>query len=524
MKKRSRFKIILLVIFLFFTINICAQLTADTLLNFVAEKKKAWITDEKKIALQVFYNAVNYKPVWLQFGNTGNRSDFFYELKSSADKGLRENDYQYTSIESIRNGTAKFISLADSLNAEIQITDAALHYYNNIAYGNLTPALAYKGIVEMPLCNDVPALLAGYINNKDLPSLSTYLTPSLLEITLLGNKIKWFAKLISEKNFAEVIIISDKSTSANNNLLKKLYQLNFIADTTIALPDSVIIKNIRAAQKQFGLAADGKLAKSTLSAFNISIYERLQALNFSINYYKWLSCFSQNKSVIVINIPAAYLKVYNQQKVRLQMKVIVGKKSTPTPTLLSSVSEVVLYPFWHVPYNIATKEILPKLKRSAAIIDAGNYQVLNRAGNITNPYSVNWKALSTKYFPYTIRQSTGCDNALGLLKINFNSPVGVYLHDTPNKNLFSLNKRFLSHGCMRMENPTALGHLVFKNNSIAIDTLTQKGCLLTQAPIFVKAIDFMPVLVWYNPAGIDAAGNLLFFEDVYGKFKWNKKD
>ena len=77
---------------------------------------------------------------------------------------------------------------------------------------------------------------------------------------------------------------------------------------------------------------------------------------------------------------------------------------------------------------------------------------------------------------------------------------------------------------MRMENPTALGHLVLKNNRIAIDTLTQKGCLLNQAPIFVRATDAMPVLVWYNPAGVDAAGNVLFFEDVYGKFNWRKKD
>ena len=206
------------------------------------------------------------------------------------------------------------------------------------------------------------------------------------------------------------------------------------------------------------------------------------------------------------------------------MRVIVGKKSTPTPTLLSTVNEVVLYPYWHVPYSIATKEILPKLKRSARIIDDGNYQVLNAAGKIVDPYSVSWKLLSTKYFPYTIRQSTGCDNALGLLKLNFNSPAGVYLHDTPNKNFFSFNKRFMSHGCMRMENPTALGHLVLKNNTIAIDTLTQKGCLLNQSPIFVRATDAMPVLVWYNPAGIDTTGNVLYFEDVYGKFNWGRKE
>ena len=189
------------------------------------------------------------------------------------------------------------------------------------------------------------------------------------------------------------------------------------------------------------------------------------------------------------------------------MRMIMGKRSTPTPTLLSKVDQVILYPYWHVPYSIATKELLPAIKRNPGYIDAGNYQVLNKAGKIMDPYSINWHAYSRSYFPFIIRQSTGCDNALGLLKLNFYSPFGVYLHDTPNKSMFMLNKRYFSHGCMRMEKPMDLGHLVLKNNQIAIDTLEQKGCLRNQAPIIVPADVPMPVLVWYNPAGsIQPAG------------------
>jgi len=229
--------------------------------------------------------------------------------------------------------------------------------------------------------------------------------------------------------------------------------------------------------------------------------------------------------VIVVNIPGAYLKVYRNKDVILEMRIIVGTRSTPTPTLASKVDEVILYPYWHVPYKIATKELLPAIKRNTGYINAGNYQVLNMAGKIVDPYSVNWHALSTSYFPYIIRQSTGCDNSLGLLKLNFYSPFTVYLHDTPNKNLFMLNRRYFSHGCMRMEKPADLGHLVLKNNTIAIDTLEQKGCLLNKAPITVHVDEHMPVIVWYNPAGIDSAGRVLFYEDVYGKFDWmrNKK-
>jgi murein L,D-transpeptidase YcbB/YkuD len=200
------------------------------------------------------------------------------------------------------------------------------------------------------------------------------------------------------------------------------------------------------------------------------------------------------------------------------MKIVAGKKSTPTPTLCSRVDEVVLYPYWHVPHSIASKELLPIIKRNPGFINEGNYQVLNSAGNIVNPYSVNWHALSSSYFPYLLRQSTGCDNALGLLKLNFYSPFGVYLHDTPIKYAFMLNNRFLSHGCMRMEKPMELGRLLLKANHIAIDTLEQKGCLRNQAPVSVPVVDHLPVIVWYNPAGMDQAGRLVFYQDIYDKF------
>jgi L,D-transpeptidase YcbB len=361
-------------------------------------------------------------------------------------------------------------------------------------------------------------LLAEYIERKKLLRLQKDISPALKEVTAIENKIKWIESLIAKVDFKEVVVTSNKVNAANEALIVKLFQLGIANEVNIFLKDTSLIGKVKEVQKQFVLMSDGTLRKTVLEELNVPLSKRLAQLKLAVNYYRWMSCFSQHRSTIVVNIPAAYLKVYKDDNVELEMRMIVGKKSTPTPTLLSTVNEVILYPYWHVPYSIATKELLPHIKQSASFIDKGNYQVLNSTGKIMDPYSINWQALSTEYFPYTIRQSTGCDNALGLLKLNFYSPDGVYLHDTPNKNLFTLNKRYFSHGCMRMEKPMELGHLVVKNNMIAIDTLNQKGCLQNQAPIKVHADVHMPVLVWYNPVGIDEAGRVLFFEDVYGKF------
>ena len=501
-----------------------AQITPARLQQFISDDKDISNAEIKYSSeVKEFYARLNYQTAWIQKENKGSCDIFLDVLKLSAGLGLREKDYQFNYIESFRSSPVRFQNTDDSLEADIRITDAAIHFYNDIAYGNTKPALGYNGLNYTPGCRNIPALLADYVSKNLLRLLITHLSPALPEITTMENKIRRFHIVMADSNFREVIITSNKVSGTNKPLISKLYQLGIMDAVNIKMTDSILKQKVKETQLQFNLLNDGVLRATIMQQLNVPLSVRLQQLNLSVNYYRWLYCITQNQSVIVVNIPAAYLKVYRNSEVILAMRMIVGKKSTPTSTLASTVNEVILYPYWHVPYSIATKELLPAIKRNPAFIDAGNYQILNKAGKIVNPYSVNWHALSTKYFPYIIRQSTGCDNALGLLKLNFYNPFGVYLHDTPKKSLFMLNKRYFSHGCMRMEKPIELGHLVLKNNPIAIDTLEQKGCLRNQSPISVHADEHMPVIVWYNPAGIDSTGRVLFYEDVYEKFYWMRR-
>jgi L,D-transpeptidase YcbB len=496
------------------------QITAEKLTQYISEKKLPSTIDTRRTAeIKSFYEFLHYKTAWIQETNLNNRNTLFNALKQASTLGLREKDYQYNFIETLKKGNTYLQTTNDSIEAEILLTDAAIHFYKEITMGNTKPSLGFNGIDEVLECYDIPTMLAEYVLKKKLDLLQKNLDPPLKEIAALESKIRWIADVMAVDNFKEVAIVSNKVVEANEPLVSKLYQLGITKEAAKSIKDTSLVSRVKEAQKQFVLLSDGVLRKTVLEELNVPLAKRLAQLKLAINYYRWLSCFSQHRSTIVVNIPAAYLKVYRDDNIVLEMRMIVGKKTTPTPTLLSTVNEIILYPYWHVPYSIATKELLPHIKQSASFIDKGNYQVLNGAGKIMNPYAINWRAFNTSYFPYTIRQSTGCDNALGLLKLNFYSPDGVYLHDTPNKNLFSLNKRYFSHGCMRMEKPMELGHLVVKNNAIAIDTLSQKGCLRNQAPITVHADVHMPVLVWYNPVGIDNVGRVLFFEDVYGKFE-----
>ena len=466
-----------------------------------------------------FYTLLNYKTAWIQTNNANDLTVLVNTLNRSAEMGLRKKDYGSDFIQSIYNKKIQLQSIRDSLDAEFKITVAALQFYNDIAFGNTKPPIGYNGLKYAPACRDIPVLLAESISKNTLKSLDAQLAGAIPEMAVLENRIRWILYITSDSNYKEVIVSSKKINSTNTALITRLYQLGIIDATQLNLPDSILEKKVKEAQIQFNLPADGVIRPTLLQELNTHLSVRLEQLNLSINYYRWLNCMAQIQPVIVVNIPAAYMKVYDRSNVLLEMRMVVGKRSTPTPTLISTVDEVVLYPYWHVPYSIATKEILPILKRNPGYINTGNYQVLNQAGRIIDPGTVNWNALSRSYFPYILRQSTGCDNALGLLKLNFTSPFGVYLHDTNGKGSFKYNRRYFSHGCMRMEKPMELGHLILKENRVAIDTLEQKGCLLNRSPITVHADVHMPVIVWYNPVGIDSAGRVLFYEDIYGRFK-----
>jgi hypothetical protein len=233
-------------------------------------------------------------------------------------------------------------------------------------------------------------------------------------------------------------------------------------------------------------------------------------LRTSIVYYRWLHHFGFEE-FIVVNIASAMLTYYQDGQASMEMKVVVGKPSTRTPRFAAYCNQVILYPYWHVPRSIAVNEILPACKRNKGYADALNLQLLNRSGQVVSSRSINWNVYSSNNFPYTFRQATGCDNALGVIKFNLTSPFSVYLHDTNNKMGFKAKKRYLSHGCIRLEKPVELANNLLTS---ALDTNLLKACIRNKKPETIP-VGPVPVFVTYMPA-IASGGSIIYYDDIYG--------
>ena len=231
----------------------------------------------------------------------------------------------------------------------------------------------------------------------------------------------------------------------------------------------------------------------------------------SMNFYRWIHHFGFEKS-IVVNIASATLNYYENNVETLFSKMIVGKPSKKTPSFDATCKEVILYPYWNVPADIAIKELVPKYRKSPGLVGRERMQVLDGSGNIVKASAIDWSAYSSRSFPYRLRQSTGCDNSLGIIKFDLTSPFGVYLHDTNEKGLFASSNRYRSHGCMRVEKAVELGNYLLNNK---LDTIFLKACIKDVKPTTIPLEKPVPVFVIYLTAYLSDSGVVNYYRDVY---------
>lgn len=200
----------------------------------------------------------------------------------------------------------------------------------------------------------------------------------------------------------------------------------------------------------------------------------------------------------------------------LETRVIVGKRETPTPVIESIIRSFIIYPYWHVPKSISTKEILPHLQDEAGYLKRNNFDVLDRDGQPVVADTIQWDFYSADHFPFVLRQREGSENSMGVIKFIFANNYNVYLHDTNSKRLFERTRRDLSHGCVRVSNAVALAHYLIRDDDIYVSpddldqylTLQQRLTISLRKPIQLK-------LEYFTAEVKD--GVAMFYEDIYKK-------
>jgi murein L,D-transpeptidase YcbB/YkuD len=275
--------------------------------------------------------------------------------------------------------------------------------------------------------------------------------------------------------------------------------------------DEVLEEGVKAFQRAHGLEPDGEVGARTLEALRVPVEARIQQLQVNLERWRWMPEDLGARHVLV-NLPAFELVAVEGGQPVLRMRVIIGREDWSTPVFSEQVEHLVLNPSWHVPRRIAAEEVLPLLRTNPRGASRLGLVVSRRdTGEVVDPAGVDWSGGGEGY---RFHQDPGPRNPLGPVKFMFPNRFSVYLHGTPNLELFALAGRALSHGCVRVEQPLALAAFLLAGeegwDEAALAEAVAGG--KTQQVVLREPT---PVHLLYWTAFVDEEGRVNFRPDLY---------
>lgn len=223
---------------------------------------------------------------------------------------------------------------------------------------------------------------------------------------------------------------------------------------------------------------------------------------------------SGNHRYVVVNPAAQRLYMYENGHVVDYMRVVAGKPSpqiAQTPMMSALIRFAVLNPYWNAPPDLAAQRLAPNvLKQGRSYLKAKGYQVMSDwtdSARVVDPGTIDWKAVVAGRHPdIRLRQLPGPANSMGRMKFMFPNKQGIWLHDTPQKEVLEEAARLQSNGCVRLEDAPRFARWLFGRSIKAQGARPeQQVALPTPVPIYITYLTAVP-----------SASQIVYFEDVYG--------
>jgi L,D-transpeptidase YcbB len=277
--------------------------------------------------------------------------------------------------------------------------------------------------------------------------------------------------------------------------------------------DSYLDEAVRRFQARHGLSVDGVVNEATFDAMNVPAATRRDQLKVNIDRLKTLTT-NLGPRYVVCNIPAARIEAIEHDVAVSRHTAVVGKPDRPSPDINSNIIEVNFNPYWTVPASIVRKDLIPRMQDQPDYLTQNHIRILDSAHRELQPSQINW--YSEDATNYTFKQDPGSLNSLGSIRINFPSAYGVYMHDTPLKNLFGDDFRFHSSGCVRVQNVRQLVAWLLDETKgwspTDIERVIKSGEQKTARLAKPVPLHWVYVTAWSASDGV-----VQFREDIYGR-------
>ena len=285
---------------------------------------------------------------------------------------------------------------------------------------------------------------------------------------------------------------------------------------TLTLDDSVY-RALRKYQRRNGLRVTGGVDRATLATMNVTANERLDQLRLNRRRIVDLMQPRVEDRYVFVNVPAFELEAVEHFEAKQRHRVIVGREGRDTPELKGTIKALNFFPFWRVPTSVATLDLIPRLLREPEYLAEEGIRIYD--GSYDGPEipssQINWGSVDATRIRF--KQDPGERNALGLVRLDMSNEHGVYMHDTPMKNLFKQAGRAFSAGCVRVQGVFDLAEWIAKYEPGWEQPGQVRTVLEAGQPLDLKLTRPVPVIFAYITAWAEPDGEVNFRHDLYNR-------
>ena len=465
--------------------------------------------------LASFYGQRNFEPIWSGSDTAIASAAHVRAILAAADaQGLRSTDY----IAALSRWKKKRPRPgADAAAYDVALTTGLVHYASDLRTGRVKPRDVYRDVSLPPADYDATAALSTALKQNALENFLSDLAPVHPGYVYLVEALARYRQIAAQGGWP-VVPAGIKLDPADKRLGVLASRLAF-EDPELAGTPSPSVDAIRAAllrfKKRNGLHEDDSLGPDVFKVLNVTAASRAQQILANMERWRWMPRYLESRYVEV-DVPDQSVSFIDSGAALLYSEVVIGKPQTPTPILRTTVQAVIANPVWHVPDQIAARKLLPTLRKNPGYLLTKNMVLADGPANDPHGTKINWRHVRASNLRYQIEQSPGADNALGAILFDMPNDFDVYLHDTPEKDLFKLAVREKSNGCIRVQKIENLASLVLTGgqDDADKDLVDAIGTGQTQSLPLDGAVAIY-MLYWTAIAKPD--GTVHFRPDVYGR-------
>jgi L,D-transpeptidase YcbB len=485
--------------------------------------------------LQKFYDSYGYALPWVRGMEPSPQARQIIALIQQAEeKGLNPDDYdapRWGARLALLKPSAANPTEADAMKFDVALTVCLMRYISDLHIGKVNPKHFDFDLNVETKKYDLPEFVKNHV--VDAPNVAPVLAqveppyPGYQRTILALHRYLALAKQDGGAQLPPVkkTFGLGESYPGLPRLTLLLRELGDLPDNANVPSDSTVYQGplvdaVKSFQARHGRTVDGRIAAQTIADLNIPLSTRVRQMQLTLERWRWLP-IGNNSAPIVANIPEFRLRAYDEQfHLALMMSVVVGKAyNHDTPVFSDSMEYVIFRPYWNVPYSITKAEFLPKIARDPNYLASKGFAVVDSKQQVVASGAVSPEVLaqlrSGKLF---VRQNPGPKNSLGLVKFIFPNSFNVYMHDSPEQELFSRTRRDFSHGCIRLEKPADLAVFVLRGIP-GWDMTKVRAAMAQSSNQQVNLPRPIPVLIVYGTVVVPEDGLVHFYDDIYGHDK-----